>query len=160
GHLSAFTDKTVLEKEVVISSRSNRIEIEIRPTDPGKRIDIKLTLPERTSVTVETNDGAVMITGDLALIDATTVTGTVAVDVPVDDLRNDVMGTESHPRFVSDIELNKIKEKWAGRFVIQGETADPKLKKKTEPVEDPGGETVTTADPPPDEQKPEGPKKK
>jgi VWFA-related protein len=160
GEITANSDKTILEKEVAISVKGSRIDIEVRPSDPKTRIDLKLTLPERTSVSVETNDGAVMVTGDLALIDVTTVTGTVAVDVPTDDVKYDLLWTQSRPRFLSDIELKKVKEKAGGKFVIRGETTDPGAKKKLDdPVaEDPG--TADTADPPADQARQKESKKK
>ncbi|MGH9820815.1 MAG: hypothetical protein ACRD43_11655, partial [Pyrinomonadaceae bacterium] len=145
GSVTASSNNAVLEREVSRSSKGNRIDIEVRASDPKKRIDLKLTLPELTSVVVETNDGAVMISGDLTLIDATTVTGTVAVDIPVNDLRYDLLWTESRPRFVSDIELKPVKEKSAGRFVIQGETTNPPAVKDGVPD---AGDPAVANDPP------------
>lgn len=149
GAITATSDKPVLPKELQITTKGNRIEIEVLSSESGKRIDLNLRLPERTSVIVETNDGAVMVTGDLASINATTVTGTVAVDVPDNDLRYDLEWTESRPRYVSDLELNGVKEKAAGRFVIKGSIGEKDLKKKIAATEavDPGGSPGPAGDP-------------
>jgi len=155
GQINATSDKKlVTPKEISISTKGRHVDIEIKPTDPQKRIDVSLKLPERSLVSLETLDGAVMVTGDLALIDTTTVTGTVAVDIPTNDLKYDLTWTESHPRYVSDIELKKIKEKAAGRFVIQGEIHDP-VAAKENAGDDPPAETsdLPAADDPPDVKK-------
>jgi len=154
AQITATSDKKqVTPKEISISTKGRHVDIEIKPADPQKRIDVSLKLPERSLLSAETLDGALMVTGDLALIDTTTVTGTVAVDIPINDLKYDLMWTESHPRYVSDIELKKIKEKAAGRFVIQGEIHDPAAAKEN--ADDPSAETSDppAADDPPDTKK-------
>ena len=160
--LTATSDRVVQEREVGIATKPGRIEIEVKPASSGKRIDLRLTLPERSSILAETADGAVTISGDPELIEATTVTGTFAVDVPPDNLKYDLLWTESRPRFVSDIELDKMKERSGGKFVIQGVTNDPKAKKGSEEAK---SDTATddppeSDDPPPDEQNPKDKKKK
>src|SRR6185369_7685718 len=99
AQITATSDKKqVTPKEVAISTKGRHVDIEIKPADPQKRIDVSLKLPERSLLSAETLDGALMVTGDLALIDTTTVTGTVAVDIPINDLKYDLTWTESHPR--------------------------------------------------------------
>src|SRR6185369_2209736 len=156
AQITATSDKKqVTPKEISISTKGRHVDIEIKPADPQKRIDVSLKLPERSLLSAETLDGALMVTGDLALIDTTTVTGTVAVDIPINDLKYDLTWTESHTRYVSDIELKKIKEKAAGRFVIQGEIHDPAAAKEN--TDDPSAET---SDPPAAGDPPDTKKKK
>jgi len=160
--LTATSDRVVQEREVVVANKPGRIEIEVKPVSSGKRIDLRLTLPDRSSILVETADGAVTISGDPELIEATTVTGTVAVDVPPDNLKYDLLWTESRPRFVSDIELNKMKERSGGKFVIQGATNDPKSKKGSDEAtpDTAAADPSESDDPPLDEEKQKDKKKK
>jgi VWFA-related protein len=160
--LTATSDRVVQEREVVVANKPGRIEIEVKPVSSGKRIDLRLTLPDRSSILVETADGAVTISGDPELIEATTVTGTVAVDVPPDNLKYDLLWTESRPRFVSDIELNKMKERSGGKFVIHGATNDPKSKKGSDEAtpDTAAADPSESDDPPLDEEKQKDKKKK
>src|SRR6185369_14144357 len=160
--LTATSDRVVQEREVVVANKPGRIEIEVKPVSSGKRIDLRLTLPDRSLILVETADGAVTISGDPELIEATTVTGTVAVDVPPDNLKYDLLWTESRPRFVSDIELNKMKERSGGKFVIQGATNDPKSKKGSDEAtpDTAAADPSESDDPPLDEEKQKDKKKK
>ncbi len=142
--MTARSASAILEKDIVVDPGKSRLRIEIKPADVSKRIDLVIQLPERSSVSVETADGAVMIDGDLRRITASTETGTVAVDVPTDALKYDLQWTESRPRFLSDIELAKVKERSAGRFTIHGSTVK---KAKSDPAEtpDPDPEPTPTA---------------
>ena len=72
---------------------------------------------------------------------ATTDTGTVAVDVPDEDITYNLLWTESKPRVVADFDLAAIKEKNAGRFEIRGRYArEVKSKKEKSKSEEPAGE--------------------
>ena len=82
-----------------------------------------LVLPERTRISAETLAGEIEVNGNLAAISAKTDTGTVAVDVPTDDITYYFLWIESHPRYLADFELSGIKEKSAGRFEIKGSYA-------------------------------------
>jgi hypothetical protein len=44
--LTATSDRVVQDSEVGISNKAGRIEIEVKPVSSGKRIDLRLTLPE------------------------------------------------------------------------------------------------------------------
>lgn len=125
----------VAESDLKIIASSGRLSVEVAPKDPRKRIDLHFILPERSTIKIETLAGAVEVTGNLAVIDANTDTGTVAVDVPLDDLAYRFFWTESHPRYLADLELSPIKEKTAGRFEIKGrlsaEGKNQKAKGKT-----------------------------
>lgn len=118
------------------TGRANHILITVEPTDKNQRIDLILILPERSNIKVETLAGAVEIAGNFAAIDVTTDTGTVAVDVPDDDLKYQFVWTESKPRYLADFEIAEVKEKAAGRFEIKGwkgEKGKSEKGKKSEP---------------------------
>ncbi|MEZ5426554.1 MAG: VWA domain-containing protein [Pyrinomonadaceae bacterium] len=130
GRVSVVADKeqeqTVLTvengQETEVSSVFTRdgLEIRVSPSNPKTRIDLSLKIPERMRLRVETSDGEVRIAGNLETADVRTDTGTIATDVPLDDLRYNFVWTSSRPRFLSDIELAEVKEKAAGKFVLKG----------------------------------------
>ncbi|MBK8151542.1 MAG: hypothetical protein IPK58_25945 [Acidobacteria bacterium] len=79
-----------------------------------------LRVPERVSLKLETVAGEIRISGNFAVIQAATETGTIATDVPLDDVSYSFLWTASRPRVLSDKKLSEVKEKSAGRFVIAG----------------------------------------
>ncbi len=135
--LDSLSDKAVLqiaasdaEKALKISSeRGLRIEVAA-----GTRIDIVLAVPERMRFKVRTDGGEVFFTGNFESFIAETDTGTIAADVPTDDLRYQLFWTSSRPRVLSDFDLEKIKERSAGRFEIKGHLGE-RLKNKTPKTE-------------------------
>lgn len=133
GSLSVRSDRPLLESEIVISLNGGRAMIVIRPINTKMRVDLILRLPERSLIKIATIDGAVDVTGNFADIEIATGTGTIATDVPLDDLRYKLQWTESRPRFMADIDLENVREKSAGRFEIKGRFAESKGK---EPMPD------------------------
>ena len=130
--LSAIGKTPIADGELEISNSKGSIRIEARPTSRGNRIDISLTVPERTKLKVTTLDGEVQVSGDLEVIEASTETGTIAADVPTDDVKYDLVWRESRPRFLSDFELEKVKEKSAGKFAISGKYKSERMTSQTE----------------------------
>jgi VWFA-related protein len=120
---------SVTESEIKIDSAGG-LRIEIQPVDASKRIDISLVVPERVRLKIETGEGEVRISGDLESIEVKTETGTIAADVPTVDLKYDFLWTASRPRFLSDIELARVKEKSGGRFQLKGKFGGEDKKKK------------------------------
>ena len=129
--LTANGKSPIAETELEVSNIKGSLRIEARPAGRGNRVDISLTVPERTRLKVTTLDGEVMISGDLELIEANTETGTIAADIPTEDVKYDLVWRGSRPRFLSDFELEKVKEKSAGKFAISG-----KYESETAPSED------------------------
>ncbi|MEP6788038.1 MAG: hypothetical protein ABJB40_06370, partial [Acidobacteriota bacterium] len=84
--LTAMSPKGVSESEVKTTSEAGRTTIIVVSKDSRKRIDIILTLPERSTIRVETTAGAVEAVGNFASIEAKTETGTVITDVPAEEL--------------------------------------------------------------------------
>ena len=117
--LVATSPQSLNESELKVDKGGN-VSIETRPSDAGKRIDLSLIVPERVKLKVETREGEIRVSGDVELVEAKTDTGTIAADVPTDDLKYDFFWTESRPRYLSDIELKKVKEKSGGKFQLKG----------------------------------------
>ncbi len=120
ARITASSPKGVSERDIKIDG--SRIEVK---ADSSRRIDLILDVPDRSTVKIETVAGAIDISGDLAAVAAKTETGTIAVDVPVDDLRYKFEWTESRPRFLADFELEKVRERSAGRSEIKGRYSKP-----------------------------------
>ncbi len=118
--LSATSKKSLAESEVKVGTSGEIVKVEISPSDPRNRIDLAVKVPTRTRLRIETREGEVLVTGNLELIDVRTETGTIAADVPTKNVKYDLFWTESRPRFLSDFELEKVKERSGGRFSING----------------------------------------
>ncbi|MGQ0540850.1 MAG: VWA domain-containing protein [Blastocatellia bacterium] len=129
GTFSAEAAKGVAESEVKIESVGGRARITIIPASLSKRIDVTVRVPARSRVSVRTRDGEIRVRGDFESVQANSETGTIAVDVPAADLNYKFLWTASKPRYMSDLPLEKIKEKSAGRFEIKGT-----IKKEIEPA--------------------------
>lgn len=124
-------------------------EISVRERRPADRIDVVVRVPARTRVKVESESGMVDVVGDLAAADVNTNTGTIHADVPLDAVKFKFLWQASHPRFLSDVELPRVKEGKAGTFSISGTLgANAKKskdkKKKEEPSPTPAEEDGTT----------------
>lgn len=119
--LTALTPKGVVtDAEVKVGTSNGRTTISIVPTDRKKRVDILITLPERTILRIETIAGAVEVGGNFASVEAKSETGTISADVPPEDLTYQFLWTESRPRVLADFEISPVKELRAGRFEIKG----------------------------------------
>ena len=103
-------------------------EIVVRERRAADRIDLIVRVPSRTRVKVESESGMVDVVGDLASAEVLTDTGTIHADVPLDDVKFKFLWQASHPRFLSDVELPRVKEGRAGSFSISG-TLGPNAKK-------------------------------
>lgn len=114
------------------TGKAGHVLITVVPSDKRQRIDVKLILPERANIKVETLAGAIEIAGNFASIDAKTDTGTVVVDVPDEDLKYQFVWTESKPRYLADFEIAKVREQSAGRFEVKGRREERKA--ETRPV--------------------------
>jgi VWFA-related protein len=129
--LTATSPDGLVESEVTVSGGV----IKVSAKGIAKRIDVLIELPERTKLVIETGEGAIDVSGNFASLAASTSTGTIAIDIPDEDVKYQLLWTESHPRYVADFELKDIKELSGGRFEIKGHygEADRSKKKKKEP---------------------------
>ncbi len=112
--------------DVHISAKGNTVEIEVRDRRDKDRIDLIVRLPGRAKVKVETQAGSVDIVGNVESAEVSTNTGTIHADVPLEALKFDFVWSASKPRYLSDVELPKIKEKAAGIFAISGKLGEKK----------------------------------
>ena len=120
GTLSIISKDELSESDVIVQSSKGNYLIEVKPSSLSKRIDLKVSVPERTKLNIETRDGLIVVDGNFASVRATTDTGTIAADVPTSDLNYELYWTTSKPRILSDFELEEIKERSGGRFQIKG----------------------------------------
>jgi Ca-activated chloride channel family protein len=162
---SSAAGLAVTERDVRVTAAAGAIQIEVeregaaaRPADGRKvtpsqaqvereRIDLTVRVPARSRVWVETEAGAVDVVGNVAEAEAKTDTGTIRADVPLDALRYSFRWTLSRPRFFSEVELPKVKEKRGGVFEISGRFPDEKKEKgkkkdEPEPSQEEADETV------------------
>lgn len=143
-----FLETETAESDLKIESGGN-IKIEVVSENQNRRVDLTLKIPERSRLKINTKDGEVNFSGNFQSAEVFTETGTIAADVPLENLRYDFVWTRSRPRFLSDVELEKIAEKSAGKFVINGKIIEEKTDEPKKIVET---ETVS-------EEKTEGEKK-
>jgi|CXWL01.1.fsa_nt_gi VWFA-related protein len=137
SRLTASSPKGVSESEIRIANAAGVTTITVTASDPKKRIDLVLTLPERTNLKVETVAGAAEVGGNFASVNARSDTGTISADVPADDVTYLFQWTESRPRVLADFELGPTKERNAGRFEIRGrhhEETEAKSQKREDPI--------------------------
>ncbi len=150
---TATSPKGVSDAEIKVVNSSSRISVMVAPSDPKKRIDIILTVPSRAVIKIETRDGAVDVSGNVASLAASTETGTITLDIPQDEIKYVLRWTESRPRFVANFDLEEVKERSGGKFEVRGSHRDeggrPSKKRiddttSGDPVSDPGSEQPTS----------------
>lgn len=118
--LSTTARIPISDNEVAFNSASSSLRIEIKPNNKRNRVDVTLSLPTRTKLKILTADGEISVSGNFESVEAATETGTIAADVPTDDIRYEMLWTESRPRYLSDLELEKVKEGSGGKFSMKG----------------------------------------
>ncbi|HEX8097207.1 MAG TPA: VWA domain-containing protein, partial [Pyrinomonadaceae bacterium] len=118
------------EADVTSALRGSTLEISVRERREQDRVDLQLRVPARSRVKVESEGGAVDVLGNLELAQVRTGTGTIHADVPLDALSFNFLWQASRPRFLSDPELPKVREKAGGQFVISGSIGDKKAAKE------------------------------
>jgi Mg-chelatase subunit ChlD len=119
----------VTEADVVSTVSGGNVEIDVRGRKEEDRIDLTVRVPARAKVKVTSVAGAVDVIGNVALAEIETDTGTIHADVPLDAVRFNFVWQASRPRYMSEAELPKIKEKAGGWYVISGKLGDKKAKK-------------------------------
>lgn len=140
--LAASSANTVSDGEIKQNAEKGTIVITVVPAEKKKRIDVSVTVPYAAKVAIETVDGAVDVAGRFTRLDVDTETGTIATNIPTDNITYQFEWTESRPRFVSDLKLNDVKERSGGRFEIKGKldipdprSQPPKVDPNTDPQE-------------------------
>ncbi|HWS85659.1 MAG TPA: VWA domain-containing protein [Pyrinomonadaceae bacterium] len=162
---SSAAGVAVSERDVRVTGAAGAIQIEVeregaasaRPADGRKvvpsaaqvereRIDLTVRVPARSRVWVETEAGAVDVVGNVAEAEARTDTGTIRADVPLDQLRYSFRWTLSRPRFFSEVELPKVKEKRGGVYEISGRFPEEKKGKGKQKKDEPEPSEEEAAD--------------
>ncbi|MBA3513214.1 MAG: VWA domain-containing protein [Pyrinomonadaceae bacterium] len=116
--------------DVQIEAEAGSIRIDVRDRGEKDRIDLVVRIPLRSKAIVETEAGAVDISGNIQSADVTTNTGTIHADVPLEALKFTFLWQASRPRYLSDVELPEFKEKRGGFFSISGKLGEKKPKKE------------------------------
>lgn len=121
---------SIRESDVTSVVSGAHVEIEVRAGKQPNRIDLTVRVPSRARVKISTDAGAVDVVGNFMFAEVSTETGTIHVEVPLDAVKLYIAWLASSPRFLSDVELPKVKEQAAGRFVIKGRLGDKKARKE------------------------------
>ncbi len=111
----SLTDSRISAKKI-----GGRIRIIVTPNAGNERVDISVKVPARSKIKAVTAEGEIRVSGNFALIDARSNTGTISMDTPDTDVKYDLRWTASRPRYVADYELAKVRERSGGRFEIKG----------------------------------------
>ncbi len=119
----------VTEEDVRSTNNAGTLDIEVPARREQDRIDLDVHVPSRAKVRVEGEAGAVDIIGNIAAAEVKTNTGTIHADVPLDALSFHFLWEASRPRFLSDVELPKVKERAGGTFTISGRLGDKRAKR-------------------------------
>lgn len=145
GRVSVYASEAI-QKQVVVEANSTGASIEpadvtavvkgasltvdVRERREKDRIDVVLRVPVRSKVKIETQAGAVDVIGNVESAEVTSNTGTIHADVPLDAVKFNFSWHASKPRYLSDVELPKIKEKRGGVFEISGKLGEEKPEKE------------------------------
>jgi VWFA-related protein len=138
--LSAVSSPSVTEKDLTINSTVKSLVVLVNQTDKNRRIDLTLKVPPRLQAKITTDEGEVTVRGNFAAVEVLSNTGTIYADVPLDALKYHFLWTESRPRYLSDAELTKVKEKAGGKFVLEGGLGEAKEKSKKDKSKKPEDE--------------------
>jgi VWFA-related protein len=106
--------------------KGNNLNIEVRERRDKDRIDLIVRIPSRSKVKIEGEAGSVDVVGNVESAAVSTNTGTIHADVPLDAVKFDFIWSASKPRYMSDVELPRIKEKAAGMSRISGKLGEKK----------------------------------
>jgi VWFA-related protein len=130
--LTAESKQALTEKDFEIKASDGKIKITVSPNNEKTRADLIVSVPERIRLKIETEEGEVAIDGNLESAEVLTDTGTISTNIPLENLKYEFWWTQSRPRFLSDVEIEKVREKSAGRFVISGKLFDAEALAKKE----------------------------
>ncbi len=118
--LSISGSKMLSDKDLRIEDENGKLRIEVLPQGPDVRVDFVVKMPPRGRVELETKEGAIHLIGDFSEARAKSSTGTIYADVSTEYLDYRFVWLASNPRFISDVALEPVREKSAGRFQIKG----------------------------------------
>ncbi len=122
--LKIDSDKNLSADQIIVDNSDGRLKIEVLPQKSFARIDLILQIPIRSKVKLQTASGQIRVSGNFDEAVAETDTGTIYADVPLENLKYKFLWSASQPRIVSEVILEKGKEKSAGKFVISGKITE------------------------------------
>ena len=122
------TGSAIAPEDVKVEAKGAAIQIDVRQRGERDRIDLIVTIPTRSKVTVEGQAGAVDVIGSVETAVVKTDTGTIHADVPLEALKFNFVWEASRPRFMSDVELPPIQEKAGGQFKLSGRLGEKDVK--------------------------------
>ncbi|MBC7795681.1 MAG: VWA domain-containing protein [Pyrinomonadaceae bacterium] len=147
--LVAESPQDINEQQFTFTNTNSNVQISVNETK--NRVDVTLRVPNRSKVQIVGADGEISVAGNLESVDASTNTGTIYADVPLDAVKYDFLWTASKPRFLSEIDLYKVKERSGGKFSTGGKIIDSEIskrgdKKKAKPETAETAETAETGE--------------
>ncbi len=116
--------------DVKVETKGSDVKIDVRSRGEKDRIDLVVTVPTRSKVSVEGQAGAVDVIGSVESANIRTDTGTIHADVPLDAVKFNFYWEASKPRYMSDVELPPIKEKAGGTYKLSGRLGEEKPDKE------------------------------
>jgi len=123
---ASSTGAPVSASDLHTVAKGGNLNIEVRDRRDQDRIDLIVRIPSRSKVKIEGEAGSIDVVGNFESAEVTTNTGTIHADVPLDAVKFDFIWSASKPRYLSDVELPKIKEKAAGISRISGKLGEKK----------------------------------
>lgn len=129
--LKAISGSPIRRSEIVYDKKRRDGEISVRRGTSGARIDLELTVPVRSKVRLKSREGEISFSGDFEAVYAESGSGTVAADLPTDNLKYKFIWMAAAPRYVSEPNIAEPKEKSAGKSVIEGELKEDPSKDLT-----------------------------
>jgi VWFA-related protein len=123
---ASSTGAPVSASDLHTVAKGGNLNIEVRDRRDQDRVDLIVRIPSRSKVKIEGEAGSIDVVGNFESAAVTTNTGTIHADVPLDAVKFDFIWSASKPRYLSDVELPKIKEKAAGISRISGKLGEKK----------------------------------
>ncbi len=120
----------IQDTDITSTAKGGRIEIDVSARSEKDRIDVVVRVPNRSKIEVESEAGLIDVVGNIESATVKTNTGTIHADVPLEALKYDFIWTASKPRYMSDVDLEKIKEKAGGQYKLSGRLGDKKAEKE------------------------------
>src|ERR1051325_2134311 len=124
------TGLPVAPDDVKVETKGSSINIDVRPRGEKDRIDLVVTIPTRSKVSIDGQAGAVDVVGSGESANVKTDTGTIHADVPLGAGKFSFLWDARKPRYLSDVELPAIKEKAGGTYKPSGRLGDKKPDKE------------------------------
>ncbi len=119
----------------IVVEKSRKGKLRITVDSKQARTDLEVFAPVGAKLRLYSNEGQITVSGPFLDVEAYTVTGTIYADTPASNLKYKFLWTASFPRVLSAEEISKIKEKSAGKHVIEGEFEQPPERQSSDDTE-------------------------